>query len=150
MDFSTMLSAAERSKVEFQVDSANKTLKNGKGISQELGKDDFLELLITQLQHQDPTAPMDDKQFIAQMAQFSSLEQMTNLSQEFAKISGMVTRGNALNLLGQEVELMSGNQRIQGIVEAVSGSETPQVKVKGHYYDFSKVETVNMKEEAAE
>ncbi|MFW6208319.1 MAG: flagellar hook capping FlgD N-terminal domain-containing protein, partial [Spirochaetota bacterium] len=111
MDFTAMLSGAERSKVETQVNANNKGLNQGEGLSQELGKDDFLQLLITQLKHQDPTKPMDDKQFIAQMAQFSSLEQMTNLGQEFAKISGIVSRGNALNLLGKQVEILEGEQR---------------------------------------
>jgi flagellar basal-body rod modification protein FlgD len=148
MDFTSVLSGAERSKVEMQVEATNKSLKQGDGLSQELGKDDFLQLLITQLQHQDPTKPMDDKQFISQMAQFSSLEQMTNLGHEFSKISGIVNRGNALNLLDKQVEILDGNQRVYGTVEAVSGTENPQVKVNGRYYDYSVVETVNTKEAA--
>ncbi|MFB6466643.1 flagellar hook assembly protein FlgD [Cytobacillus sp. Hz8] len=48
-----------------------------------LGKDDFLKLLMTQLQNQDPLNPMQDQEFIAQMAQFSTLEQITNMSNAF-------------------------------------------------------------------
>lgn len=56
---------------------------NKKTGSDTLGKDDFLKLLITQLQNQDPTNPMQDTEYIAQMAQFSTLEQITNMSNSF-------------------------------------------------------------------
>jgi flagellar hook assembly protein FlgD len=45
-----------------------------------LGQDAFLKLLVTQLQHQDPTQPKNDTEFIAQLAQFSSLEKLTEIS----------------------------------------------------------------------
>jgi len=48
--------------------------------SGEMGKDDFLKLLVGQLRHQDPMNPMEDKDFMGQMAQFSQLEQMTNVA----------------------------------------------------------------------
>ena len=53
-------------------------------VDNQLGKDDFLRILITQLRYQDPLSPMEDTDFIAQMAQFSTLEQMKNLSQDFS------------------------------------------------------------------
>jgi flagellar basal-body rod modification protein FlgD len=52
----------------------------------ELGKDAFLQLLVTQMQHQDPTKPQADGEFIAQLAQFSSLEQLTSMQATLTKI----------------------------------------------------------------
>lgn len=51
-----------------------------------LGKDAFLQLLVTQLQHQDPTKPQADGEFIAQLAQFSSLEQLTGIQTQLKSI----------------------------------------------------------------
>lgn len=61
----------------------SQTRKTGSDI---LGKDDFLKILMTQLQNQDPMNPMQDKDFIAQMATFSSLEQMTNMNKTMEKL----------------------------------------------------------------
>ena len=71
-----------------------------------LDKDDFLKLLLTQMQNQDPTSPMDNTEFIAQMATFSSLEQMTNMNTTLEKF--LQTQNQNLlmtysQLVGQEV-----------------------------------------------
>jgi flagellar basal-body rod modification protein FlgD len=59
-----------------------------------LGKDAFLQLLVTQLQHQDPTKPQADSEFIAQLAQFSSLEKLTEIADS---VEAMATAFAAVN-----------------------------------------------------
>ncbi|MDY0274909.1 MAG: flagellar hook assembly protein FlgD [Desulfomicrobium sp.] len=71
-----------------------------------LGKDAFLKLLVTQLQHQDPLNPLDDKEFIAQLAQFSSLEQMTNVADGIKALTEKTAQQDmlsAVNYIGKNV-----------------------------------------------
>ena len=68
-----------------------------------LGKDDFLKLLVGQLQHQDPLAPSDDQQWIGQMAAFSQLEQVSNTAETTQKIVDTLNRNGTLALIGHSV-----------------------------------------------
>ena len=81
------------------------TLKN------EMDKDAFLQLLVTQLRYQDPLEPQDNSEFVAEMAQFSSLEQMNNVADYLDKINTLVTNidtsvlvGQLSNMIGKGVE----------------------------------------------
>ncbi len=132
----------EKSKVQMQVDSFNKKIAGERTYKSELDKDDFLKILLTQLTHQDPTKPMEDKEFIAQMAQFSSLEQMTNMTKEFGKMQNMVAANHAVSLIGKNVNIVDGGELISGVVEEVSGYEYPQLLVNGKYYDLDKIEKI--------
>jgi len=137
-----MLDANEQAKNSQYVNDFNLKLNNGRKPQQNLGKDDFLKLLITQLSYQDPTAPMQDKEFIAQMAQFSSLEQMTSMSRDFAKLTSIISGSEASQALGKNVELLEGEKLIQGTVKAVTRGETPMVLVNGSYYNWNQVSKV--------
>jgi flagellar basal-body rod modification protein FlgD len=136
------MDANEQAKVNQYVNDFNNKLHSGRKPQQNLGKDDFLKLLITQLSYQDPTAPMQDKEFIAQMAQFSSLEQMTTMAADFAKLTAMVSGSEASQSLGRNVELVEGDNVIQGTVKAVTRGEMPMVLVNGSYYNWNQVKKV--------
>lgn len=142
MDFSAMMNPAELNRTQFDVDAFNKSLNGGKAFKPTLDKDDFLKILITQLQHQDPTKPMEDKEFIAQMAQFSSLEQMTNMGREFAKVAAVLRVGEAQGMLGKNVEIVNGSSSVTGTVTQVMRGDYPMVMVNGTFYDLAQVEKV--------
>ncbi|GAB4233408.1 MAG: flagellar hook assembly protein FlgD [Deltaproteobacteria bacterium] len=75
--------------------AAGKT-KAGNGA---MGKDDFLKLLFTQLKYQDPQNPVDDREFAAQLAQFSSLEQMTNMGASLGELKTVMEQQGKFSLL---------------------------------------------------
>lgn len=93
--------------------------------SSTLGKDDFLKLLMAQLQNQDPTNPMDDTSFIAQMAQFSSLEQMGNMNSTLEKFVNQQQQNQLITynqFIGKEVDWHKLNDLGDGTSEIEEGS----------------------------
>ena len=75
--------------------------------TQTLGKNDFLKLLITQLKNQDPLKPTDSTQFVTQLAQFSSLEQMSNVNDNLKIIQAFdqsINNAQAVNFVGKTVK----------------------------------------------
>lgn len=119
------------------VQSADNSTKSTKGTN-ELGKDAFLQLLCAQLKHQDPLEPADNTEFVSQLAQFSSLEQLQNLGTSTDKAQAMTLVGRYAVI---ETEDSNGNKTYaQGFVDfvTVKGSKI-QVSVNGNSYDYDKI-----------
>jgi flagellar basal-body rod modification protein FlgD len=113
------------------------TRKNGT-----LDKDDFLKLLVTQLQHQDPLNPMDDMQFMSQMAQFSTLEQITNLGADIERLSFSGQVSESVALIGRTVTYEAKDGSVeQGIVQGVE-IEDGKIRVS---VDGTKIEPASIR-----
>ena len=93
-----------------------------------LTQQDFLSILLTQLQFQDPLKPMDDEEFVAQLAQFSALEVNTEESAKLDTLISFSSINQGVNLLGRTVTInstqsgISGTQSASGVVSAVDFS----------------------------
>lgn len=113
---------------------------------QSLGENDFLKLLAAQLAAQDPLQPTDNTQFIAQMASFSSLQQMSSLNQNFTQFAATQNVGNASQYLGKQVTVADakGNP-VSGVAtgyQVANGSVT--LTVNGQPYPVTSVTAVSI------
>lgn len=117
-----------------------------------LGKDDFLKLLLTQLQNQDPSSPMDNSEFIAQMATFSSLEQMMNIGTKMDELLANNQQTSLMNynsFVGKEVtwhKLDESNENL-AIEEGTGIVDSIQFKGDSVYFlleDGTKLEPANI------
>ncbi|MFK7698651.1 flagellar hook assembly protein FlgD [Pseudomonas caspiana] len=121
-----------------------------------LGKDAFLQLLVTQMKNQNPLEPQDNGEFVAQLAQFSSLESMQNLTTTVDSIAGLYQSSQALqasSLVGRSVIVNAGSTTVDttkgmtGSVVVPSASSVTSVKI----YDpqLNLVKTIDMGTQSA-
>jgi len=111
---------------------------------QELGKDAFLQLLVTQLRYQDPLNPQDNSAFVAQMAQFTALEQMQNLNAGVTRLLEQQSGFQAPALLGRHVTVAGpeGVPREGKVEELAYRSGQPWLVVNGTMYSMDMVQKV--------
>jgi flagellar basal-body rod modification protein FlgD len=94
-----------------------------------MGKDDFLNLLVAQLQHQDPLNPLDSTDFTAQLAQFTSLEQLNNINTNLESLQSYqaaIKNAQAVDLIGKTVEAPGNTVVLKDGSEAALGFDLPQ------------------------
>ncbi|SFQ11146.1 flagellar hook capping FlgD N-terminal domain-containing protein [Variovorax sp. 770b2] len=96
-----------------------------------LGMEDFLKILLTQLTYQDPLKPMDNQQFMAQMAQFTSLEQTQQLNNKIATLITNQAALQSVGLIGKTVDITTASGAVTGTVSALSLSgDSPLLTVR--------------------
>ena len=98
--------------------------------AQSLGLQDFLKILLTQLNHQDPLKPMDNQEFMAQMAQFTALEQSQRLNDKLDLLIANQAALQSVGLIGRIVDVTTNSGNVTGTVTSLSlQGEHPKVTV---------------------
>jgi flagellar basal-body rod modification protein FlgD len=131
--------------------SATDASSTNKVSTNELSSQDFLNLLTVQLQNQDPMNPMQDTEFLSQMASFTSLEQMQDLNGNFQKFAQSQQDIASQAYLGREVLInQASGESVSGIVQAVSKASDGgiTVTVGSQEYAVSQIERVSLPTES--
>jgi len=95
-------------------------------VEKNLGKEDFLKLLVTQLRHQDPLNPEDPKDFVAQLAQFSSLEQQINANSNLASLGELFKTLKTSQNMTQGISLLGKTVKGSGNMLTMSGGKASE------------------------
>jgi flagellar basal-body rod modification protein FlgD len=114
------------------------------GAAAGMGKDDFMKLLMEQLKNQDPMKPMEDKEFITQLAQFSSLESIDALTEQMEALTGSQMLVQAATLIGKPAtaKLTSG-EIVTGTISQVKMIDgKPTAVINGKEIDTSLITTI--------
>jgi len=108
--------------------------------------DDFLQLLTAQIGNQDPLEPMKDTEFISQMANIASLEQMQEFSKGFESFASSHDKMVSQNYLGKDVVIEDEANTVSGIVTSVEKNADGELKVvvNGNSYDTSLISKVSL------
>ena len=125
---------------------------NVREVKTQLGKDDFLKLLVTQLQYQDPLQPMDNTEFIAQTAQFTALEQMQNLNQTMTNAQAFATIGKGvyMNTLNEQTGQYEYIYGVVTSVDVINGKPYLNIGNKtAPYEDITRVQDIELGDTSA-
>lgn len=112
------------------------SVNSSSGSNSALGQNSFLQLMMTQMQYQDPLQPQDNSQFLAQLAQYTSVEQMTNVATEDQQVAQAMSVLEAHQLLGTSVTVSNADgSTTSGTVSSVKFTNgTPELVVNGTAY----------------
>lgn len=117
------------------VDAIGSTLASQESALQSsstIDQEDFIRLFLAQLQFQDPLEPVDNREFLAQLAQFSALEQSRQLSQNTSDLLGMNASTQAVSLLNRQIEMsgVGGIVKTGTVIAVQFGTEGPELSIR--------------------
>ncbi len=85
-----------------------------------LNQEDFLNLFLTELNYQDPLEPLSNRDFLAQMAQFASIEQTKQTTESVNNLVYLNSSSQSVSLLGKKVEVVNGAELVTGVVSSIA------------------------------
>lgn len=119
--------------------------QTGRAHKNTLGQEDFLKLLVTKMSTQDPMNPQQDTEFIAQMAQFSTLEQSKSMTADIAMLKAQQEVLTANGLIGRTVTVSQNDKQVaQGMVTSIAMNDgAPAVVINGKNYSLEDVSLIS-------